>query len=343
MIQSFSFQNDPYSELKTKIRQNIKLMLIGGFAYSAWTFIHFMVEQDSIDSYLERLAVLASFVGLIAITKLAKNMSLQTKSIVLKFGRWIMITHYFSIVARNEIAVHYAIPAYFLVFVLSSLFESPKYFFIFSLYVMALSFGCQSSDPSLPAYAFRLGLATCLIISFYLTKSRHKLIQQLKQSESTFRSVFETAGVGMDLCAQTLNAKEIQISIPPIPEDLFVQCRSIELSQVLLNLINNAHDAVKDLPPDRWIKFEISSSAEFVRVAISNSGPNISAELRDKLFNPFFTTKPIGQGTGLGLSISLGIMKSHHGNLTLDKDSSHTKFVLKILKGTASGEQKTQA
>lgn len=65
---------------------------------------------------------------------------------------------------------------------------------------------------------------------------------------------------------------------------------------------------------------------------MQNSGPPISKEIREKIMNPFFTTKEVGKGTGLGLSISSQIAKKHNGELYLDPISVHTRFVLRIPK-----------
>ena len=67
-----------------------------------------------------------------------------------------------------------------------------------------------------------------------------------------------------------------------------------------------------------------------IAVMVLDSGSGVKSELRQKIFEPFYTSKVIGQGTGLGLSISRGIMQSHHGNLYLDSEENHTMFVIEM-------------
>lgn len=106
-------------------------------------------------------------------------------------------------------------------------------------------------------------------------------------------------------------------------------CRSIQLSQVFINLINNAYNAISYLP-EKWIKVEIIESDGFLWISVIDSGRGIDKKIANKIFQPFFTTKEVGKGTGLGLSISKGIIEDHEGSLTLDPDSKNTKFVIKI-------------
>lgn len=96
--------------------------------------------------------------------------------------------------------------------------------------------------------------------------------------------------------------------------------------QVLLNLINNAHDALENAD-EKWIEIKLEETENEIRLSVSDSGPGIPHELKEKIFNPFFTTKPVGKGTGMGLSISHGIVRSHHGSLEFNDKEKRTSFV----------------
>ena len=112
-----------------------------------------------------------------------------------------------------------------------------------------------------------------------------------------------------------------------LPENLpEVQCRSVDIAQVLVNLLNNSYDAVSHLPDG---KVEVSAQVmdNKVHVAIEDNGPGIPAEIRAKIFQNFYTTKEVGKGTGLGLSISKKIMLSNNGDLYLDESAPMTRFV----------------
>ncbi|NOU34968.1 MAG: PAS domain S-box protein [Polyangiaceae bacterium] len=104
----------------------------------------------------------------------------------------------------------------------------------------------------------------------------------------------------------------------------------IELSQVVVNLLSNACDAVAHAE-DRWVHVSSSDEPEgFVTITVSDSGPGIPKEIADRVFSPFFTTKVAGEGTGLGLSISRSIVEHHGGTLTYEAEAPTTRFVLKL-------------
>ncbi|MGB3767266.1 MAG: ATP-binding protein [Phormidesmis sp.] len=103
-----------------------------------------------------------------------------------------------------------------------------------------------------------------------------------------------------------------------------VSCYPSQMNQVIMNIVGNAIDAfeedsdrdslqVSKAEPDAiWIETEIVDG-DWVRIAIADNGPGMSAKTQAKLFDPFFTTKDIGKGTGLGLSISYQIIVDKHG------------------------------
>jgi two-component system sensor kinase FixL len=103
-------------------------------------------------------------------------------------------------------------------------------------------------------------------------------------------------------------ALETDPSLPPVQGD------RVQLQQVLLNLVLNAMDALKDNPPaSRLVTVGTRPAGERVEVAVSDTGHGISAENLPRLFEPFFTSKP--NGLGLGLVISRSIIEAHGGKL----------------------------
>jgi PAS domain S-box-containing protein len=127
-------------------------------------------------------------------------------------------------------------------------------------------------------------------------------------------------------CQEKLKSHSIVFDIVG-DRSLKVLCSRVQISQVIVNLINNSYYAIQKLP-EKWIHIEMSRIGLQAKVSIIDSGSGISSEIRAKIMDPFFTTKPIGEGTGLGLSISRGILENHSGRLTLDERSAHTKFDL---------------
>lgn len=132
------------------------------------------------------------------------------------------------------------------------------------------------------------------------------------------------------LCSERLHYAQIELSVS-CPETLLIACRPVHISQVLLNLINNAHDAIQELP-EKWIRIEVIDLKDSYELHVTDSGNGISPALGESIMRPFFTTKDIGKGSGLGLSISRGIIESHFGTLTIDHDCRNTRFIAHLPK-----------
>ena len=114
-----------------------------------------------------------------------------------------------------------------------------------------------------------------------------------------------------------LDSRQKDVSLDLAVEDSPAEIRgdSIQLQQVILNLIRNAIDACSKMPPDRRrVIVQTHYDSDKVFLSVADRGPGISPENQKKLFLPFFTTKE--QGLGLGLSLSHSIIESHGGNLT---------------------------
>ncbi len=107
-----------------------------------------------------------------------------------------------------------------------------------------------------------------------------------------------------------------------------------QLQQVMMNLLQNAFDALSAVPePMVWVEMGCDGHPDqpTVRVTVRDNGPGIPPEHLLRIFDPFFTTKPVGKGTGLGLSISYGIVEQHGGRLSArNADSGGAEFVLEL-------------
>lgn len=88
-----------------------------------------------------------------------------------------------------------------------------------------------------------------------------------------------------------------------------------QLQQVFLNILNNAFDELKSAPEPRNIWVRTAREGERVLIEFTDSGPGVREPMR--VFDPFYTTKPVGEGTGLGLSICYGILKEHGGEIAV--------------------------
>jgi signal transduction histidine kinase len=132
------------------------------------------------------------------------------------------------------------------------------------------------------------------------------------------------------LCGERLKASGAQLRVD-LASEFVVRGTAGELLQVLINLLSNACDAVAGTAAARWVSLEArSAGAGLVEIAVCDSGPEIPAEVRAKMMQPFFTTKPAGKGTGVGLSISRQLVERNGGRFWLDQASRQTRFVLTL-------------
>ncbi|MGE3262958.1 MAG: sensor histidine kinase [Bacteriovoracia bacterium] len=135
----------------------------------------------------------------------------------------------------------------------------------------------------------------------------------------------------LGLCRERFKFDGIEIHSPMISEDLVIECRVADISQVLLSLLKNSHDAICDRP-EKWIKIEVVENEDLVEISVVDSGHGISRDIQERMMQPFFTTKEIGKGMGLGLSTSRAIVEVHNGKLFYDASSPNTRFVIVLPK-----------
>ncbi len=106
-----------------------------------------------------------------------------------------------------------------------------------------------------------------------------------------------------------------------------------QMLQVVTNMISNAYAA---MPKGGTLTLATADTADTVTISIADTGTGIPAEHRAKIFEPFYTTKQIGKGTGLGLAVSYGIIKMHHGQITVESNDNPeagptgSRFIIKV-------------
>jgi two-component system NtrC family sensor kinase len=135
----------------------------------------------------------------------------------------------------------------------------------------------------------------------------------------------------LELRRYVLHTQQIEVvidldaSVPTVRADPF------QLQQVVLNLLTNAEHALTGVPTPRRITLQTRRVGEHIIAHITDNGRGISAEQIDRIFNPFFTTKEVGEGTGLGLSISDGIIRQHGGEITVHSEQGRgTTFSIRL-------------
>lgn len=131
------------------------------------------------------------------------------------------------------------------------------------------------------------------------------------------------------LVRPTLSASGIDLSVIAPPNPQMADVDETAITQVILNLLKNASDAIGD--GGGLIEVELCRKDRLLCLSISDSGPGIPLEHRKRLFEPFFTTKPTGSGTGLGLAFCRRVALDHGGTLELDPTSGEgSRFTLTI-------------
>ena len=104
-----------------------------------------------------------------------------------------------------------------------------------------------------------------------------------------------------------------------------------QLQQIFLNIINNAAYAMKEANGKGELLIETWTIGDIIRISFTDDGPGIPADKIDRIFEPFYTTKDVGQGTGLGLSICYGILEEHGGRIYAEsRDGNGATFVVEL-------------
>ncbi|MCK5167054.1 MAG: hypothetical protein KAQ66_07030, partial [Rhodospirillaceae bacterium] len=136
----------------------------------------------------------------------------------------------------------------------------------------------------------------------------------------------------MGLMGEQLRLANIDVTTTADEEDNLILGNQIQIEQVLLNLLTNARDAMKDNNGNKNIMFKVNSDddSECVSIEVEDSGGGIDPEHLPRIFEPFYTTKEVGQGTGLGLSISYGIIAEMGGRIEAENTATGAKFIITL-------------
>lgn len=133
----------------------------------------------------------------------------------------------------------------------------------------------------------------------------------------------------IDLCTFKLKKADTEVLVENNLSDDYIESRDTEISQILINLINNSCDAVISLK-ERWVKIILEEDIDKVRILVQDSGKGIPDDIADKIMEAFYTTKERGKGTGVGLSLCNYLANSVNGILFLDRRADNTTFVLEL-------------
>ncbi len=137
----------------------------------------------------------------------------------------------------------------------------------------------------------------------------------------------------VDLMGYSLRTADIVVALdlePTLPE-LFADAD--QLTQVFTNLIVNAQQALLEIAPPRRLMIATRrvQATHIVRITFTDNGPGVPETIRSRIFEPFYTSKPVGSGTGIGLSFSYGVITSHGGQITLESPhEGGSRFVVTL-------------
>jgi signal transduction histidine kinase len=130
----------------------------------------------------------------------------------------------------------------------------------------------------------------------------------------------------LSLLEHQFRMSNVQVRRELFEGPVVVRGMEYKLQQVFLNLFLNARDA---MPKGGWLSIATRVDGEVVTAEVADTGTGIPSEHLSRIYDPFFTTKAIGQGTGLGLSITYGIVREHDGTIACDSTTGEgTRFTL---------------
>ena len=154
----------------------------------------------------------------------------------------------------------------------------------------------------------------------FARKSPAGLRQRLRLAE-----VLEQA---LQLLAPRIRSEQVEVH-RQIPPEAWIEGDAIRLEQVLINLLNNALDAMNEQPQPR-LRIDCQRRGDSWQLCVADNGGGIGGEHLEQVFEPFFTTKPVGQGLGLGLAVSYAIVRDFGGTLAVHNDEHGAVFTLTL-------------
>lgn len=158
-----------------------------------------------------------------------------------------------------------------------------------------------------------------------------------KDSDRLICRVCDVVSDSLDLIGYRLKQSRVTVKCPPIPPDLTVRCDLQKISQVLVNLMGNALDAMGD--SEGTIDIGAGKKDGDVVISVRDSGPGIDGDRVSSIFDPFVTSKPKEQGTGLGLFIARHLVEEHGGRVEITRnDGEGAEFTITLPEGKTDGE-----
>jgi signal transduction histidine kinase len=176
-----------------------------------------------------------------------------------------------------------------------------------------------SVDPGVARRAQKIGDAAirCVrIVKNFLALARQR------PPERAYTALDDVVKGAAELLSYEMRADSVTVALDLAPTVPVMWADPHQLHQVLVNLIANAHHAMRGHPQPRRLSVitRYDATRERVRIEVADTGPGMTADVRARVFEAFFTTKPLGEGTGLGLSLCRNIIEEHGGTLEVESE-----------------------
>lgn len=162
------------------------------------------------------------------------------------------------------------------------------------------------------------------VVKGLLKFSRDSSVDPFSRSD-----VFALTTQCLEDCKSRAEKAGINLTFETPSKPVWADLQFSSISQALLHILENSLDAVEHLS-NKWVRVSFADYDDRIDIVVTDSGPGLPKELKDKIFEPFFSTR--GQKRGLGLCMASGIAASHGGVLFLNMDSPQTQFVLSLPK-----------
>ncbi len=192
-----------------------------------------------------------------------------------------------------------------------------------------------AQDPTVRERAARIHAAAArcgrIVKTFLAMVRRQAPLRSAVEVNKALDGAVELAGYGLKSTGVILD-RRLDPALPMIQAD------ADQLGQVAVNLIVNAQAALADRPEPRVLRLESwAEPGGGVGFAVEDNGPGVPEDLREKIFEPYVTTKPLGAGTGIGLAVCRNILGAHGGTITLERGTiGGARFVVRLPPGLPS-------
>ncbi|MGH8472597.1 MAG: PAS domain S-box protein, partial [Gammaproteobacteria bacterium] len=175
----------------------------------------------------------------------------------------------------------------------------------------------ESEHPPTRVAALKIRTAAercARIVRTFLAMARQR---QPERAPVAINDVLEAA---LEVLSYGLRSTGVEVALDLAAELPLISADADQLHQVFMNLIVNAQQSLQDQRPPRRLRLasRLDAGGDAIRVMVADNGPGVSEAIRTRIFDPYFTTKPMGVGLGIGLSVSLGLIEAHGGTLAVE-------------------------